>query len=126
MQVRGVRGATQISQNTAEAISEASAELLCAMVKENGISPEDIAVVHFSTTPDITADFPPYAARSKMGWHQVPLMSAREMEVPGALERCIRILILWNTEKKQSEIRHVYLHGARRLRPDLDEGADID
>ena len=119
MYQRGVRGATQARNNLSESILEATAKLLTTMTTRNEINTEDLAAVMFSATPDLNADFPPTAARSKLGWHDVPLMSAQEVERPGALTRCIRVLMLWNTTKTQQEINHVYIDGAQILRPDL-------
>jgi len=113
--VRGVRGATTVDADAREAVLDATRELLQAMTEANGISPDDIAAVHFSTSPDLVAEFPAVAARN-MGWGAVPLMCGHEMAVPHALARCIRILVLWNTTRGQSEIHHVYLKEAANLR----------
>ncbi len=113
--VRGIRGATTIESNTSELIKEATKELLEKMVQDNNISTEDIAAVFFTTTPDISDEFPAVAAR-EMGWDTVPLICGHEMSVPHGLEKCLRILILWNTEVKQKEIRHPYLRNAKSLR----------
>jgi len=118
MPVRGVRGATTVDHNQKEEILERTRELLIHMVEANGIDTEDIASVWLTTTPDIYAEFPAVAAR-QLGWTQVPLMQSHEMSVPGMLPRCIRVLLHWNTDKAQSEIRHIYLREAARLRPDL-------
>ncbi len=114
---RGVRGAITVDENTREAILAGTAELLGCMVSENGIRPEDVASVLFTVTPDLDAAFPAEAAR-RLGWNDVALMCAGEIPVPGALPRCIRVLIHWNTHKSPEEIRHVYLGEASRLRPD--------
>ena len=82
------------------------------------LDPVDIASIHFTTTPDLTATFPAYAAR-RIGWTEVPLLGAQEIPVPGSLARCIRILIHWNTDLSQAQINHVYLGEASQLRPDL-------
>jgi len=118
MPVRGIRGATTVPQNTREAIIEATRELLQLMVEANGIAPEDIASAWFTTTPDLNAEFPAVAAR-QLGWTFVPLMCSHEIDVPGSLRMCLRILLHVNTEKSPHEIRHVYLRGAKALRPDL-------
>ncbi len=114
---RGVRGATTVEANTKEAVLEATRELLQRMILANGIRQEDVACVIFSTTRDVNATFPALALR-QMGWHDAALLCTHEMEVPGALPRCIRVLIQWNTTRKQHEIRHIYIRGARHLRPD--------
>ena len=116
--VRGVRGATTCRANSAEDMLEATAEMLRELVVANEVSTDDVASALFSVTPDLDAVFPARAAR-ELGWHNVPLMCTQEIPVPGALERCIRVLVLWNTPKAQQEIVHVYLHGAKSLRPDL-------
>jgi chorismate mutase len=115
---RGIRGATTAEENTAEAILAATGELLQLLVEANGLHQEDVTSVIFTVTPDLTAAFPARAAR-EMGWTDVPLLCAQEIPVPGDIPRCIRVLILWNTEKEQSEINHVYIKGARGLRSDL-------
>ncbi len=112
---RGVRGATTVESNTKEAILQATAELLRAMIDANGIHPDDAAYVYFTTTYDLNAEFPAVAAR-QMGWEHVPLLCGHEMNVPDALPKCIRILMLVNTDKKPQEIVHVYLRGAKNLR----------
>lgn len=123
MACRGVRGATTVGANEREAILTAARELLETMAEANGIQPEDLAAVLFTCTPDLTAAFPAEAARS-LGWTHVPLLDAQEVPVPGSLPRCIRILMLWNTERPQQEVRHVYLRDARSLRPDLAQPLD--
>jgi chorismate mutase len=117
IRVRGVRGATSVGENSEEAILAATRELLLTIIQVNGISPEDVASAHFTTTPDLNATFPAFAAR-QLGWFDVALLCGHEMDVPGALPRCIRILIHWNTRRGLDEIVHVYLHEARELRPD--------
>jgi chorismate mutase len=116
--IRGVRGATTIQENTAEAIVTATGELLQAMIHVNDIDEEHVASVIFTTTPDLDAAYPAQAARVA-GWSHTALLGCQEMLVPGGLERCIRILIHWNTPKRLHEITHVYMNGAERLRPDL-------
>jgi len=116
--VRGVRGATTCDGNREDEILAATRELLEYLVKANDMRPEDIASAILTVTPDLDAAFPAKAAR-QMGWSRVPLMCAQEIAVPGALPRCIRVLVHWNTEKAQSEIVHGYLRGATSLRPDL-------
>ena len=117
--VRGVKGATTTGGTSVEDVLTATAELLQVLVDESGIEQDDIASVQFTTSPDLVAEFPAVAARERFDWNDVPLMCGHEMARPGALTRCIRILILWNTEQTQSEVRHAYLNGAAKLRPDL-------
>ena len=118
MAVRGVRGATTAEHNEAESILVATQELLAEMVSINGIGVEDIAYAIFTITTDLDAAFPARAARL-MGWGDVPLLDACEVPVPGSLPRCIRILLVWNTNRPQSKIIHTYQRKARLLRPDL-------
>lgn len=117
MGVRGVRGATTATANTAEEIIEATQELIAALVHFNELSADEIASAIWTTTRDLTAEFPAKAAR-QVGWADVPQMCAHEMDVPGALAMCIRVTLHINTQKAQGEIRHVYLHGATVLRPE--------
>jgi chorismate mutase len=123
MLCRGIRGATTVEANSREAILEATAELLAAMVKANGIKPEDVASAFFTTTPDLNAEFPALAAR-RLGWNDVPLLCGHEMAVPGSLPMCLRILLHVNTDKTADQIVHVYLRGARALRPDFQFGSE--
>lgn len=116
--VRGVRGATTATADSADAIWEATRELLREMIAVNGIAEEDVASVIFTTTPDLTAAYPAKAARD-LGWSQTALMGMQEMDVPGSVPRCIRVLIHWNTTRQNTELRHVFLRGADVLRPDL-------
>ena len=119
MAVRGVRGATVAEKDDPENILSATRKLMNAILTENpGMVLEDIASVLFTSTDDLSSVYPAKAAR-EMGWNQVPLISAREIQVPGGLAGCIRVLIHWNTDTPQSEIRHVYLGAAASLRPDL-------
>jgi chorismate mutase len=117
--MRGIRGATTVERNEREAILEATAELLQHMIQANDIDQDDVASAWFTTTPDLNADFPAIAARRSLGWTHVALMDAHHMDVPGALPMCLRALLLVNTSRRQDEIVHVYLRGARVLRPDL-------
>ncbi len=119
MKVRGVRGATTADSNDREAVVSATAELLNEMLSQNGIDSEDLAAVQFTTSPDLVAEFPAVAAREALGWQYVPLINAVEIDRPGAQALCIRILMFWNTERAQSEIKHVYLKDAVTLRADL-------
>jgi chorismate mutase len=115
---RGVRGAISCASNTREAIIEATNALLVAVIDANGVTIADVASIWFTTTTDLYAEFPAVAAR-KIGFTDTALMNAHEMTVPGALPLCIRLIMHWNTNKAQSEIKHVYLGGATVLRPDL-------
>jgi len=114
---RGIRGATTVPENTKEAILAASKELLQNMIEANQVGISDIACILFTTTPDLNAAFPAAAAR-ELGWTQVPLLCGHEIDVPGSLSRCLRILVLFNTNKGIEEIVSVYLRGTEILRDD--------
>lgn len=118
MMVRGVRGATTATEDTPEAIWQATRELLEAVIEANGIEEEYVASAIFTTTPDLTAAYPAKAARD-LGWHQTALMGCQEIAVPNGIPRCIRVLIHWNTTKKLGELRHIYMRGTEKLRPDF-------
>ncbi|SFS94511.1 chorismate mutase [Marininema halotolerans] len=119
MKVRGIRGATTVEVNEEEAILTATRQLLEEIVEHNKVLPEDIASVFITATSDLTATFPAMAIRRMPDWEAVPLMCATEIDVPGSLPLCIRLLLHANTDRGQKEIRHVYLREARNLRPDL-------
>ena len=121
MACRGVRGATTADANTPAAVVEATRELLQRMIEVNGIHPDDVASVFFTTSPDLNAEFPAVAAR-QLGWHDTALMCGHEMSVPHGLDRCIRVLVHWNTGKAAAEIQHQYMKGAEQLRPDRARG----
>jgi chorismate mutase len=121
---RGIRGATTVERNDAAEIVAATRELLLAIAEANDVQPDDIASIIFTTTPDLNATFPAVAAR-ELGWLQVPLLCAHEMNVPGALQRVVRVLMHVNTPRHANEIRHVYLRGARDLRPDWTFGSAL-
>ncbi len=120
MHLRGIRGAITAEGNTEDAILDATRGLLAEMVRANRVKPDEVAAAFFTVTPDLNAAFPAEAARL-MGWDDVALMSSVEVDVPGALPRCIRVLLLWNTPGTQEEIVHVYLNQAQGLRPDRNE-----
>lgn len=117
--IRGVRGAITVAIDSNEVVLQETARLAKEMAKANNIDPDEIASVIISTTTDITSAFPAQAVRSIEGWTYVPVMCTHEMEVPNALEKCVRLLMHVNTEKSQKEIQHIYLNNAVRLRPDL-------
>jgi chorismate mutase len=118
---RGIRCATTVQQNDKKALGTATRELLQKMVDVNAVDIDDVACILFTTTSDLNAAFPAAAAR-EMGWTQVPLLCGHEMNVPGSLPGCLRVLVLFNTDKKNEELVHVYLRGAVVLR---DEGERI-
>jgi chorismate mutase len=118
MKTRGIRGAITVDADDPKAIVDATKRLLACMIEQNGVDLDDIASVLFSLTPDLRAVFPALGAR-EMGWVNVPMLHFTEIDVPGALPRVIRVLMHVNTLRSQTEIEHVYLDGARVLRPDL-------
>lgn len=117
MTCRAIRGATTADSNTAEDIHEATTEMLRTLLSLNSIQADDLVSLFFTTTTDLNATFPAVAAR-ELGLEQIPLMCAHEMNVPGALDMVVRVLVHVNTEKKPSEVRHVYLKRAIELRPE--------
>jgi chorismate mutase len=121
--VRGIRGATTAEANTAEAITEATEELLNQLISLNGLDKDEVCFAYFTTTHDLTAEFPAYAAR-RLGWLEVPLLCGHDMDVrlpnPRGVLKCIRILLLYNTPKPQSAMRFAYLRGAQAIKADLE------
>ena len=117
--VRGLRGATTVSENSAAAIAVAVTELLDVLLRENSFLPTDIISVIFSVTPDLNAVFPAAIARQRPGWEYISLLDVQHMEVVNSLQRCIRVLIQVNSTLPQKALRPVYLRQAAKLRPDL-------
>ncbi len=117
-QVRALRGATLCEHDSAEEITAATQELLVAMMERNGVDHDDVISVIFTTTPDLTSTFPATAARG-VGFGDVPLLCASEIAVPGAMSRCVRVLMHLHTSRPRAELHHVYLRGAQTLRDDL-------
>lgn len=115
MALRGIRGATSVAVNTKEEIVKATKELLSNILQENGIKVEDIASILFSSTSGLNAEFPAAAAR-ELGWNGTPLFCMQEIDVPGSVSDCIRVLLHLNTDKTQKEMKHVYLREAVNLR----------
>src|SRR5256885_12500108 len=125
MLCRGVRGATTADSNSRDDILTATRQLLALLIRINGIEPEHVASAVFSLTRDLDAEFPALAAR-QLGWIDVPLLCTYEVDVPGSLRRCVRVLVHWNTAKPQHEIRHVYVKDAARFRPDISTLLPVD
>jgi chorismate mutase len=125
MACRGVRGATTVNADDRDEILLATRQLLALMIRQNEIDTADIASAQFTVTKDLSAEFPALAAR-QLGWIEVPLLCGYEITVERSLPRCIRVLLHWNTDKKQSEIQHFYLHDAVKLRPDLCKLPPVD
>ncbi|MFC7685122.1 chorismate mutase [Ureibacillus sp. GCM10028918] len=122
--IRGVRGATTVTEDRAELIFIETENLVKEIVRVNNIQPDEIISVLISTTTDITSGFPAKAVRSIEGWEYVPTMCTHEMSVPNALPLCIRVLLHVNTELTQKDVRHIYLNKAVNLRPDLVQEAN--
>ena len=118
MAVRAVRGAIQVDGDTRQEILDRSAELVSAVLERNALTPDDVISILFTATPDLTAEFPAYAARL-LGLTDVPLMCAAEIAVPGAMPRVLRLLAHVDTPRPRADLRHVYLRGAAALRTDL-------
>ncbi len=116
--VRGLRGATTVDEDTVAQVTERSQELLREIMAHNELTEDDIVSVLFTATADVTSTFPATAVR-EIGFGAVPLLCAAEIAVPGAMPRCIRVLLHIHTTKSRDEIHHVYLHGAQGLRDDL-------
>ena len=118
MPVRGIRGAIDVARNEKKEILEKTGQLLRAMARANRVNADDVAAAIFSMTPDLDAEFPAIAAR-RMGWTDVPLMCATELDVPGGMKKVVRILLLVNSNVPSRKIRHQYLGKTPALRPDL-------
>lgn len=116
--LRALRGATTATADEASAIVDATERLLAEMIGRNGIATEDLVSMIFTSTSDLSAEFPAAAARS-LGLSGVPLLCAREIDVPGSVPRCIRVLMHFYTSREERDLRHVYLEGAEQLRTDL-------
>jgi chorismate mutase len=112
---RGIRGATTADANTQEAIHEATAELVQALIDANGLEEDSLAAVFFTLTPDLDTAFAATAAR-RLAWPDAPLMDITQVVVKGSLQHCIRILILVNTDKEPKDLVYKYLKGAASLR----------
>jgi len=118
MSVRAIRGAIQVAANERQAVLDGASELVQEVLRRNHVDPADLISILFTETPDLTAEFPAYAAR-QLGLTDVPLMCATEIAVPGALPRTLRLLAHVETDLARADIRHVYLRGAAALRTDL-------
>jgi chorismate mutase len=116
MYCRGIRGATTVERNDREEILAATTELVQLLVLHNDLHTDNIASAIFTVTDDLNAVFPALAARD-LGWTEVALMCAREIPVPGSLDKCIRVLLHVNTERSAAEVQHIFIRGAVSLRP---------
>jgi len=128
MPVRGIRGATTASANTADAITEATDELLRELIRLNDLDVSEICFCYFTTTHDLTAEYPAFAAR-RLGWIETPLLCGHDMDValtnPRGVRMCIRVLLLYNTPRAQAEMKFAYLRGANAIKADLDSMKDM-
>src|SRR3990172_2650677 len=125
MRCRGIRGATTVEANTPEAILEATTELLVELMRANELQVADVASAFFTTTRDLNAEFPAVAA-NRLGWADVALLCGHEMDVPGSLAMCLRVLLHVNTKKQPDELAHIYLRGATALRDDLNQNDEME
>ncbi|MBX6384367.1 MAG: chorismate mutase [Microbispora sp.] len=116
--VRAIRGAIQVDGNDRDAILAGTTELVTEVMGRNNLMTDDVISVIFTCTPDLNAEFPALAAR-KLGFHDVPLLCATEIDVPGALPRVVRLMAHVETDRSRQEIQHVYLRGAAALRVDI-------
>ena len=117
-----LRGATTLDEDSSEQMLERVPEMLQELYERNGLVDDDVISAFFTATPDVTSMFPPTAARARFGLSEVPMMGAVEMDVPGALARCVRVMLHVSTSRPRRALEHVYLHEATRLRPDLADG----
>lgn len=123
--IRGVRGAITVSADQSEEILKETKRLVLEMAKENKIEPDHVASVIISATTDISSAFPAKAVRTIEEWNYVPVMCTHEMDVPGSMPLCIRVMMHVNTELGQQDIQHVYLNEAVKLRPDLSAKSQV-
>lgn len=119
---RGIRGATTVQLNNSEIILEETSKLILEMIEKNDMRAEKVSHVLISTTPDLNAVFPAKVIRDLDGWLHVPVMCMTEIDVPNALKKCVRIMVVIETNKSQQDIRHIFLNDAIKLRPDLVKG----
>jgi chorismate mutase len=118
--VRALRGATTLDVDERDHLLERTQELIDAMLERNGLTEDDLVSIVFTATDDISSAYPAEAARVA-GITHVPLLCARELDIDGGIERCIRLLVHAYTERSVRDLRHPYLHAARQLRTDLPE-----
>ena len=121
--VRAVRGAITVISNTSEEIIVNTSVILKEIIKENNIETGDIISIFFTVTKDLDAAFPAVAARN-IGLTDIALLCTNEIDVPGSLDRCIRVMMHFNTDKKNEDVKHIYMNEAKKLRPDLAGGSE--
>ncbi|SEA61717.1 chorismate mutase [Thalassobacillus cyri] len=119
--IRGIRGATTVENNDKEEIIERAYEMMVDLISANQVEAEAVVSVLFSATVDLNQAFPAKSLRQIEGWTYVPVMCMREIEVPDALPKCIRVMVTVQTERNQDQVEHIYHYGAKKLRPDLQE-----
>ncbi|HSX66192.1 chorismate mutase [Nocardioides sp.] len=124
MAVRAVRGATQLDSDTREQMLDRVAEMVRGVMEANGIAVDDFISIIFTSTSDLTSEFPAYAARV-LGFHDVPLVCARELEIEGSMPRVVRMMAHVETDLPRADVTHVYLHGAANLRRDLTKVREV-
>jgi len=117
--IRGFRGATTVTKNDGTEILTETKKLIKEMIVANDIKPEQVSHVLFSVTADLNDAFPAKAAREMDGWRHVPVMCMQEIDVPNSLPKCIRVMLVAETDLAQSEVKHIFLNDAVKLRPDL-------
>ena len=125
MAVRAVRGATQLDQDTREHMLDRVAELVTDVMEANGLDVDDFISIIFTATSDLVSEFPAYAAR-QLGFSDVPLVCARELEIDGSMPRVVRLMAHVETDLPRADVTHVYLHGAANLRRDLSRTTSHD
>ena len=119
--IRGIRGATTVTENNEKEMMEVTINVVKSMVAANNVRPESVSHIFFSVTADLNAGFPAKAIRQLPDWTHVPVMCMQEIDVPNSLEKCIRVMMVTNTDSKQQDIEHVFHNEAVKLRPDLIE-----
>lgn len=122
--IRGFRGATTVNENNETEMLAETKQLILTMVEKNDIKPEDISHVFFSLTTDLNAAFPAKVSREIDGWKHVPVMCMQEVAVPNSLEKCIRVMLVAQTNLQQKDVQHIFLNDAVKLRPDLEIKGD--
>jgi chorismate mutase len=119
MQERAIRGAITVASDNADEIRTACSELVSTIIRDNDLAPEDIITIFITITEDLRSLNPSASIRTTFGWNDVAFFTSQEPTIDGMLARCIRVLIQCQSKRKKSEIRHVYLRDAAKLRPDL-------
>lgn len=122
--VRAVRGATQLEADTREQVLDRVSEMVRGVMEANELTVDDFISIIFTSTSDLVSEFPAYAARI-LGFHDVPLVCARELEIEGSMPRVIRMMAHVETDLARADVTHVYLHGAANLRRDLNRVREV-